>query len=77
MSLLDVGGILYFVADDRPSGAELWKTDGTAAGTVLVQDLRLGPQDSFPHGLIALGGRLFFVADDGISGQELWALNLA
>jgi ELWxxDGT repeat protein len=27
-----VGGIVYFVDDDGASGAELWRSDGTAAG---------------------------------------------
>ena len=31
----DVGGITYFIANDRIDGFELWKTDGTAAVHVL------------------------------------------
>ncbi len=43
--LTDVGGTLFFVArgtnptDGSSSGYELWKTDGTQAGTVLVKDI--------------------------------------
>jgi hypothetical protein len=34
--LVGVGAMLYFVADDG-SGKELWKSDGTEAGTRAVQ----------------------------------------
>jgi ELWxxDGT repeat protein len=36
-NLTDVNGVLYFDANDG-SGNALWKTDGTAAGTVKVAD---------------------------------------
>jgi len=38
-NLTDVNGTLFFAADDRTGthGNELWKHDGTAAGTVLVR----------------------------------------
>ena len=69
---------LFFSADDRINGRELWKTDGTEAGTVLVKDINPGssysgfPYDSHPSSLTAVGGTLFFTADDGTTGQELW-----
>ncbi len=39
-SLTDVNGTLYFQATDGSNGYELWKSDGTFAGTVLVRDIR-------------------------------------
>ena len=41
-SLTGVGGKLFFAADDGIRGAELWKSDGTEAGTVLVKDINAG-----------------------------------
>jgi ELWxxDGT repeat protein len=37
--LVNADGTLFFVADDGVHGAELWKSNGTAAGTVLVKDV--------------------------------------
>ncbi|MGL5094852.1 MAG: hypothetical protein ACRDD1_04650, partial [Planctomycetia bacterium] len=37
---VEVGGLLFFRANDGSgTGVELWKSDGTAAGTVLVKDI--------------------------------------
>jgi ELWxxDGT repeat protein len=66
------GGPLFFVAGDSTTGAELWKSDGTAAGTVLIADIRPGPQGSGPHSLTPIGNKLYFVADDGVHGNEVW-----
>src|SRR6187397_2106054 len=67
-----VGNTTFFVADDGTRGAELWKTDGTAAGTVLVADVRPGAQSSALRELTALGNVLLFAADSGSGGSELW-----
>ena len=37
--LRNINGVLYFVADDGAHGRELWKSDGTAAGTIMVKDI--------------------------------------
>ncbi|MDX1964372.1 MAG: fibronectin type III domain-containing protein, partial [Pirellulales bacterium] len=70
--LVDVGGTLYFVAEDGISGQELWKSDGTEAGTVLVKDIWPGTQSSSPFYLTNVGGTLFFSADDGTTARQLW-----
>jgi ELWxxDGT repeat protein len=67
-----LGSRLFFVADDGVHGRELWKTDGTPTGTVLVKDIFPGARSADIDQLTVAGGRLFFVADDGVHGRELW-----
>ncbi|MEM7203261.1 MAG: ELWxxDGT repeat protein [Planctomycetota bacterium] len=67
-----VDGVAYFTANDPALGDELWRTDGTPAGTVPVVDLWPGPSSSAPASLTAAGGRVWFSADDGTTGRELW-----
>jgi len=62
-------------ARDDDYGRELWKSDGTEAGTVLVTDIYPGSGDSYPGYLTAVDGALFFEAGDGTHGRELWALS--
>ncbi|MDQ5859159.1 MAG: hypothetical protein M3542_12910 [Acidobacteriota bacterium] len=63
---------LFFEAYDAAHGGELWKTDGTAAGTTLVKDVRPGPDGSIPSELTEFRGTLFFIALNGSTGGELW-----
>ena len=54
------------------SCAELWRSDGAAAGTVLLKDIRSGADSSLPQELINVNGTLFFRANDGSVGDESW-----
>ena len=66
------GGVVFFVADDGVHGPELWMTDGTTEGTVLVRDIRPGSQGSSPSQLTDVDGTLFFIASDSVNDTELW-----
>ncbi len=64
-------GRLFFTATTAAHGRELWSSDGTVAGTRLV-DIRPGPIPSGPLGLVAFKGKLFFFAYGDDKGYALW-----
>ncbi|MGB3756385.1 MAG: ELWxxDGT repeat protein [Rivularia sp. (in: cyanobacteria)] len=68
----DVNDTFYFVADDGSNGNELWKSDGTESGTVLVKDIIPGSGSSNLDNLTNVNGTLFFTVNDGSNGTELW-----
>lgn len=68
------GDEAFFVADDGPTGYELWSTDGSTAGTVRVSDINPGTASAYPANLHWFGNRLLFSADNGLLGQELWVV---
>ncbi len=70
--LVEMNGFLYFAATTAANGQELWKTDGTEAGTVMVKDIVAGTTGSGPANLFAINGVLFFSAQVAASGRELW-----
>ena len=71
-NIVEAGGVTFFSAQNPAAGTELWRTDGTDAGTVLVKDIQPGPTGSNPSQLLEFGGKVFFQADDGVNGRELW-----
>jgi ELWxxDGT repeat protein len=69
--LINVHGTLFFEAHDGTHGYELWKSNGSAAGTTMVKNIRAGASGSNPSQLLNLNGLLAFVANDGTNGVEL------
>jgi ELWxxDGT repeat protein len=65
------GGSVYFVSTDGTNGYELWKSDGSAAGTMMVKDIYVGG-NSFPSDLTVVNGVVYFSATDATRGTELW-----
>ncbi len=68
--------ILYFSAIDysNSKGTQLWKTDGTAAGTRPVKDISPNSSSFYPipSYFTDVNGTLFFIGNDGLEGTELW-----
>ena len=74
-----VGDTLYFTADDGVNGRELWKSDGTEAGTLMVKDILVVDKrfpepgvSSYPSWLTDVAGTLYFATFDDPRGGELW-----
>jgi uncharacterized repeat protein (TIGR01451 family) len=63
---------VVFPATDGVTGEELWTSDGTAAGTVRLADIRPGALSSGISDLTAGRDKVWFLADDGTHGRELW-----
>jgi ELWxxDGT repeat protein len=70
-----VNGTAFFAATDALHGTEVWKTDGTAAGTRLLKDINPGFGSAihvFGPNFTDVNGTFFFPADDGVHGIGLW-----
>lgn len=70
--LYSAGAVAYFTHQDPVTGYELWKTDGTTAGTVLVKDIVPGAFGSAPSGFALVGSTVYFAATTPEHGRELW-----
>ena len=76
-NLTNLNGTLYFAADNG-TGPELYKSDGTSTGTVLVADLNSKPGiGSSPQSMVLMGGFIYFTANSDTTGRELFKLNPA
>ncbi len=69
----------YFQACDQEFGCEIWKTDGTAAGTLRITDICPGAcnRTSAPRDLTLIGAKVYLSANDGQRGEEPWVIDIA
>src|SRR5205807_706096 len=70
--LASINRTLFFAATDGSHGQELWRSDGTPDGTVLVKDIRLWSSGSSPRNLVNVNGTLFFAAWGNGNDRQLW-----
>ena len=71
-NLVALGERAVFAASDDVHGRELWVSDGTPAGTRLLEDIRKGPDGSAPSRLRVQREAVFFAATDDVSRAEPW-----
>lgn len=66
-----IGDLLFMVAFEPEHGLELWRSDGTTAGTLLVKDINPSINTYIRH-VTALNDKAVLLADDGVHGPQLW-----
>jgi ELWxxDGT repeat protein len=74
-AFVNLGPVALFAADDGLSGEELWRSDGTAAGTWQVADLCPGECQGGPRPYAVTDRLYFFIArgdEEPGSGRNLW-----
>src|SRR5450432_2512795 len=72
----NAGNEVLFNGRDPSRGRELFRSDGTAAGTALVRDIVPGAEDADPQRFVSLGGRARFTvlqsAKFNLEDEEPW-----
>ncbi len=67
-----LNGIAYFSADDGIHGNELWRSDGTDAGSYIVKDIEPGEGSSGISNITAANGKIYFSATTAVNGAQPW-----
>jgi ELWxxDGT repeat protein len=67
-----LNNVTYFAADDGVHGSELWRSDGTSAGTHLVKDINPGWYSANINEITAANGKIYFSAYTDAEGQQPW-----
>ncbi|MGZ5444926.1 MAG: hypothetical protein ACXW4P_24190 [Thermoanaerobaculia bacterium] len=60
-----------FGAETPEAGLEVWRTDGTSAGTELLRDIVPGTGSSRAANFLTVGDKVYFAANIGVTAQ-LW-----
>jgi ELWxxDGT repeat protein len=71
-NFFEFDGHVYFAANDGIHGQELWRTDGTEAGTTLVKDLTPGVGSSEISPPVEFSGEMYFFVYRPYSPGRLW-----
>lgn len=69
----DFDGSLLFAANDGSSGMELWKSDGTSSGTLLINTFNAGSLDGNPNQFYEFNNKVYFSAYRTTVGYELYS----
>ncbi|MBP6187167.1 MAG: hypothetical protein KA421_05375, partial [Rhodoluna sp.] len=69
-SSISLNGVAYFIGAAPETGAELYSSDGTPAGTNIVKDAVPGIQGAVQN-LVLSHGKLFFASGDSTSAGNL------
>jgi ELWxxDGT repeat protein len=74
-AIAPIDGRFFIAAQNAKYGNALWQSNGTVAGTTLVQDFGTGEAATAPYAyaLTELNGQLIVAANDGTHGLELWS----
>lgn len=67
-----IGDKILFTATNATEGLELYVTDGSPAGTLLLKDIYAGSTGSSPSNFVVAGSKVVFRAKSDIYGEELW-----
>jgi len=70
--LVKIGNTVYFSANNGVNGIELWKSDGTEAGTSMVKDASTDNPGYAPQNFAVLNDVLYYKYENPAHGQELW-----
>ena len=70
--MTEAGGVVLFSATDPTNGSEIWQSDGTPGGTLLLKDIFVGNLSSSPRNFTPYNGYLLFSATESGVGEELW-----
>lgn len=70
-----IDGVVYFGAGTPSTGLELWRTDGTTAGTYFVKETHPGPITGGAYGMTELPNRPGYFVFSGSISSSLWLSN--